>query len=473
MIGEPPEVAASGQPPEELDYAALLASQTRLREQVALLEARLRKRDAQRRAMLHIMADLHDLNHAAALRRKAMIHILSDYDQLLHETQEVVRARDQALAEAAAERDRLQQVVDVLPIGILIVDASGQLVISNRAAAELMGLELAGQPRLVSEETASEVDGVRRLDGSPYPAHELPLRRALLRGEVVRGEPSLVHNVREGRDIPVLINSAPLRDTGGALTGAVVAFQDISTIKDLERTRDEFLSAITHDLKTPLTVVRGQAQLMQRRLAHTPDGARLAARLTGIVEATTSMTALIDELLDVARLEMGQPLMLDCRPTDLVGLARRVVKQVQAGRRHRLHIDAAAPELVGEWEAARLERVVANLISNAIKYSPQGGEITVRVAADDDAAGHWAVLTVSDQGVGIPRADLPHIFEGFHRAGNVAGQIAGTGLGLASARQIVEQHGGTISVESQEGVGSTFTVRLPLAPIVLGAAATC
>jgi signal transduction histidine kinase len=253
----------------------------------------------------------------------------------------------------------------------------------------------------------------------------------------------------------------------------VVAFQDISTLKDLERTRDEFLSAITHDLKTPLTAIRGNAQLLQRRLAQTPDGARLAARLTSIVEATTSMTALLDELLDVARLQMGQPLTLDRRPTDLVGLVRRVVQQQQAGRRHRLHVEATAPQLVGEWEAARLERVVANLLSNAIKYSPQGGAITVRLAAEDAAAGGWAVLAVRDQGLGIPAADLPYIFAGFHRAGNVAGQIPGTGLGLASARQIVEQHGGTISVESQEGVGSTFTVRLPLVdPAALSAAAT-
>src|SRR5439155_1987770 len=192
------------------------------------------------------------------------LHILGDYDQLLREAQEVVRARDRALAEAAAERDRLQQVVDVLPIGLLIVDASGQLVISNTAAAEIMGMEPSGQPPLVSEDKASEVYGIRRLDGSPYPAQDLPLRRALLRGEVVCGEQSLLHNVRDGRDIPVLINSAPLRDPRGAIAGAVVAFEDISTIKDLERTRDEFLSAITHDLKTPLTVIRANAQLMQR-----------------------------------------------------------------------------------------------------------------------------------------------------------------------------------------------------------------
>ena len=122
-------------------------------------------------------------------------------------------------------------MLDVLPIGILIVDASGQLVISNTAAAEIMGRDLSGQPRLATEEMGSEVYGVRRLDGSPYPAQELPLRRALLRGEVVRGEQSLLHNVRDGRDIPVLINGAPLRDTGGAIAGAVVAFAQSRTAR--------------------------------------------------------------------------------------------------------------------------------------------------------------------------------------------------------------------------------------------------
>jgi signal transduction histidine kinase len=110
----------------------------------------------------------------------------------------------------------------------------------------------------------------------------------------------------------------------------------------------------------------------------------------------------------------------------------------------------------------RLERVLENLLSNAIKYSPEGGSITVAIA-DEEIGGPWAVLTVRDQGLGIPAADLPRVFERFQRARNVEGRIGGTGIGLASARQIVEQHGGTIAAESAEGTGSTFTVRLPLA----------
>jgi len=106
-----------------------------------------------------------------------------------------------------------------------------------------------------------------------------------------------------------------------------------------------------------------------------------------------------------------------------------------------------------------VERVLGNLVSNALAYSPRGGAVTVTVDRERD---EWAILQVSDHGLGIPATDLPHIFERFHRGGNVAGRIAGSGIGLAAVRQIVEQHGGTITVESREGKGSTFTVRLPL-----------
>jgi signal transduction histidine kinase len=178
----------------------------------------------------------------------------------------------------------------------------------------------------------------------------------------------------------------------------------------------------------------------------------------------------LDELLDAARLEAGQPLELRRAPTDAVALARRVAAEQQATtERHRVRVETALSELTGAWDAVRLGRVLDNLLANAIKYSPAGGEVVVTVAREDDPAGEdgavgaWAVLAVTDLGLGIPAADLPRIFERFRRAGNVAGRIGGTGIGLASARQLVEQHGGALTAESVEGAGSTFTVRLPLA----------
>lgn len=172
-----------------------------------------------------------------------------------------------------------------------------------------------------------------------------------------------------------------------------------------------------------------------------------------------AVTKLLLEL-DIARLELGQPLELKRRPMDLVGLARRKISEYeQTAERHVFRV-AAETELVGVWDAARLERVLDNLLGNAIKYTPDGGVITVIVVRDDDETGHWAVLSVRDPGMGIPPVDVQRIFERFQRAGNV-GPISGSGIGLAVVRQIVEQHGGTISVESTEGEGSTFTLRLP------------
>jgi signal transduction histidine kinase len=144
------------------------------------------------------------------------------------------------------------------------------------------------------------------------------------------------------------------------------------------------------------------------------------------------------------------------------------VADAQRRTAHRLSIDATDSDLVGVWDRSRLERVIQNLLDNAIKYSPPGSQIEVGIRREDDPDGTaWAVLSVRDEGIGIPVGDLPRIFERFHRAGNVSG-TPGAGVGLSGARQIVEQHGGTISVASIENQGSTFTIRLPLRATTIG-----
>lgn len=231
------------------------------------------------------------------------------------------------------------------------------------------------------------------------------------------------------------------------------------------RIRDEFLTSVAHDLKNPLGAIKGYAQLLQRRAAKAdgPGVVKLAEGLTKIDTMVTKAVAQIDELLDLARLQADQPLPLDLRPTDLVALAHRAAAEYQQmSRRHRIRVEEDLPELYGVWDALRLERLLGNLLSNAIKYSPEGGEIVVKVGQEDGKTNGVAILVVSDHGIGVPSEDLPHIFDRFYRAANTTGQLPGTGLGLAGGRQIVEQHGGTISAESQEGAGTTFTVRLPI-----------
>jgi signal transduction histidine kinase len=233
--------------------------------------------------------------------------------------------------------------------------------------------------------------------------------------------------------------------------------------EEADRLKDEFLASISHDLRNPLTAVRGVTQVLERRLERNVpiEPERLARSLANIRGSTAQMASLIDQMLDYARLQMDRPLELALRRMDLVELTRRTVERFAAtSDRHRLVLDASAPALVGEWDEARLERVMQNLVANAIKYSPQGGDVVVQVAEESSAGRHWAVVTVTDPGLGIPADDLPYVFDRFHRGSNVA-DIPGSGLGLAAARQVLEQHGGSIEVSSTPGQGSTFVVRLP------------
>ncbi|GEM_PF-571446 len=227
--------------------------------------------------------------------------------------------------------------------------------------------------------------------------------------------------------------------------------------------RDEFLGAVAHDLRSPLTTVQGMAQLLlrQARRVAPPELPRLAAGLETIEITARKMTAMVQEILDLTQLEMGQQLTLTAAAVDLTALLQGAVRDAQQmTSQHRVVLQAPAQPLAGEWDGLRLERVFANLLSNAIKYSPDGGTISV-TPAEIAADGEWCEVAVADEGMGIPAEDLPHIFERFYRAAGVTGRVMGTGLGLAGVKQIVEQHGGTISVESTVGAGSRFVVRLP------------
>jgi signal transduction histidine kinase len=220
------------------------------------------------------------------------------------------------------------------------------------------------------------------------------------------------------------------------------------------RLRDAMLAGVTHDLRTPVTVVKVQAQLLRRRADE-----RLWSSIDQIERAATRMARWIDELLEIATIQRIEDLDLTLEPTDVVKIAREAIEEHQAAaRRHTLKLDVDAEQIVGEFDASRLERVIDNLLGNAIKYSPAGGCVSLSLAASDG----WVTIEVRDQGMGIPPEDLPFVFEPFRRGGNVVGRISGTGIGLSSAQRMVQRHGGTLVVASEPGQGSTFTVRLPL-----------
>jgi hypothetical protein len=247
--------------------------------------------------------------------------------------------------------------------------------------------------------------------------------------------------------------------------GVTVYYRDITRRKRAELAQQSLVGMVSHDLRNPLFLIKASAELLGERLAAgAADPTLITDTLTRIRRASRQMSGVIDELADLVQLQSGRDLPLEREHVDLVALVRRAADQHQfRAADHRVVVNTDVAELVGAWDARRLERVLANLLTNAIKYSPPGAEITIALSRQTPKRGPaQAVLSVKDQGRGIPNEDLPHIFERFYRASNVDG-VPGSGMGLAGVRHIVDRHGGSISVVSQPGAGTTFTVRLPLA----------
>ncbi len=224
--------------------------------------------------------------------------------------------------------------------------------------------------------------------------------------------------------------------------------------------RDDVLAGVSHDLAGPLARIRLYAELIQAEteaVSPAESAQQMGNWSERIVAATSSMKTIIQDIIDVARLQMGQQLQLDFRRTDLVGLARRCVAEHQSGGRQ-VRLETSRDHLFGVWDESRLGRVLGNLLDNALKYSEHDQEVTVELGEDGDGG---AIFSVRDRGVGIPTDDLPHVFDRFYRGRNAIEQAEGSGLGLAVARQIVEQHGGTVGIDSRPGGGTLVSVRLP------------
>jgi PAS domain S-box-containing protein len=368
----------------------------------------------------------------------------------------------------ASPADLLERVAE----GVLVADGAGHIVYAHPSAARAL------------RQTPSELHGQSSAalrhwlcpdpSGQPGAPGALLFTRAL-QGETVEAEYRVTSS--DHQEWWIRWSEAPLRDASGAIQGVVAWAQKVTPyqqhvagaapppvpVADAHAECRESLATISHDLKNPLTRIKGVAQLLQRRLANGRDlnPVQFRESLAQIDRTVGQMTMALNELLETAHLPAGQSAALDRRPTDLVAVVRHLVEEYQqATERHEIHLQTTQSELFGTWDASRIERAVANLLSNAVKYSPEGGQIHVILEQVEPEG--WALLQVRDQGIGIPAIDLPHVFEGAHRAGNVVGRITGTGMGLLAVRQTVEQHGGTIAVSSEEGRGTTVTVWLPL-----------
>ncbi|HEU4325914.1 MAG TPA: HAMP domain-containing sensor histidine kinase [Roseiflexaceae bacterium] len=339
--------------------------------------------------------------------------------------------------------DRFQLLVDHAPIGIVITRALVSLYV-NPAYLRMFGLG-----------SLSDLKALSPLDLVAPESRSLVAERMRLRSEGLLPSESFeaVGLRRDGTRFPFYVEVAEIEWEGEPATVAFVF--DVSASV---RLREEFLATAAHELRTPLTALLGHAQLLRRRITRASADERDLRALHVIVDQASRLNNMVAALLDLTRLNAGQ-LTIAFEPLDLAALVRGALDTVvPATRRHALHLDLPdePPTVVGD--AARLTQLIQHLVGNAIKYSPAGGNVAVRLESADG----WAILSVADQGIGIPADALPLLFRRFYRAPN-AQQISGLGIGLHLIQEIVTLHGGEIAVDSREGQGSTFTVRLPMA----------
>ena len=365
---------------------------------------------------------------------------------------ERVRATEQMALEHERHALQLEAVLATMNDALLIVDARGAIVRLNRAARELLCLDNAS---LVVGQPLEQ----QRLEQWPATAREiaaalLPLIAALRSGTSIAEEEV---ELRSGQRRVLSLAASVLRSARGTPQGGVIVLRDITGQRDLERLREDIFNMAWHDVKTPLAVVRGHAELLHRRLSSGErDRTDLEADAASIVTHVDRLAELLTTLFDVSCLEAGLLSILRWR-TDLAALAREVTESIRSTARHEIKV-LADQDVVGEWDERRLRQALMNLLSNALKYSPEGSTVTVSVAA----GARSATVRVRDEGIGIDGTELTQLFRRGYRA-EPARNVAGGGLGLYFSNGIVAAHGGRMWAESLgHGQGSTFCFTLPL-----------
>ncbi len=386
----------------------------------------------------------------ALLARHAAVAIANArlYRTVAEERAAAARARD----EAEAGRRQLAVLLQNLPEGVVACDAAGMVTMMNPTGAALMGWEL-GRP--LAERRAR----VLHADGRPYAEEDLPLIRTLHEDRAFQEEYRVLPPAPDTALRDILTSTAPLHDSHNRLTGAIGVYQDITALKSVERMKDDFFAMATHEFRTPLTSITLASGLLQELLE--PAGGP-PARLAGLLgDNAQRLRSLVDDLLDLGRLEQGRVHLLP-QPLDLRDAAQRATEQIdllvaRKGQHVRMHLprhDCVVPA-----DPARVEQVLVNLLTNATKYTPAGGNIDITF----QRRGHEVMVVVQDDGPGVAADEQDRIFERFYRSRRQDGDgTVGTGLGLPIARMLVELHGGRLWYEDGPRRGSRFCCAWPV-----------
>ena len=347
---------------------------------------------------------------------------------------QVLGARMQALSDG---KQQLELILEAMGQGVMVLDPSGRITLTNSAVLRVLGTD-----RDLIGKTPLEV-----------------LRRPELENAVkaiLAGEPAQTLEINAGNNRVLQASVAPVTNAAGVVNSAVVVFHDFTEIRRGERMRRDFVANVSHEFKTPLTSIRGYTETL---LAGAKDDPKIAPDFLRIIERNAQhLSALVSDLLVLARLEAEVPATRE--QFDLAIVVREQIssrKNALVDRSIELSVDCPAIQI--QTDRARLATALSNLIDNALHYNKPGGQIRISAETQNGTLN----VAIEDTGNGIPSEELPRIFERFYRVDKSrTRESGGTGLGLAIAKHAIESQGGTITVTSRLGVGSTFTIHLPV-----------
>jgi PAS domain S-box-containing protein len=353
-------------------------------------------------------------------------------------------------------------ITDNASTALFILDDKQQCIFMNPAAEQLIGYsfdELRHQ-----RETFHDIVHHKHADGSPYPLDECPINRAFPSGEQMKGEEVFVR--KNGETFDVSFAASPIHDVAGQPVGTVIEVRDITerkkieqALRDADKRKDEFIATLAHELRNPLAPIANVINLAKRS-AQDPEVVEPAFEM--IERNLSKLVRLVDDLLDVSRITHNaielrrQPIELTPTINDAIDMCRPMIDQLG----HSFRVELPTETIYLNADAARISQVLGNLINNACKFTPDGGEIKVRA----ETVNGDVIISVRDSGVGIADGQLSGIFEMFSQVRNpISDDFGGLGIGLALAKQLVEMHGGSIEAKSDgEWLGSEFLVRLPV-----------
>ncbi len=387
-----------------------------------------------RQAVLTVNRDITELKEAQDALRRA-------HDELEQRVEERTAELARVNAELRRARDEWQSTFDCMSDAITVHDAGFNIMRCNRAFREMFpGADL------------HSVKCYQLVHGAEQPPESCPMTRTLASGCSERSEMFEPHLSKH-----ISVRTDPIRDAEGNLTGIVHAVSDISERKEIERMKSDFVATVSHELRTPLTSLRGFVELMLKR---DYPAEKRREFLQVILRESSRLTDLVNDVLDLQRIESGQQ-VFRCEPVSLAEAVQRAADVFAgAGQAHPIAVEIPPDVPLVFADPERVHQVISNLVSNALKYSPEGRVVRIGARAEPGQVLVW----VRDEGIGIPPDSLSKIFSRFYRVDNTAiRKVGGSGLGLALVKEIVEAHGGKVWAESTLHQGSTFYFTLKIA----------